>query len=124
MHDKFFYKPNSEPQWAEERQFDTVEAFHKYANTAGNKLIHFLTELFCLKICFDLWEIFRSGTKIEFHILGEIICKTRSKWQTITTTVLCENEYETVRNCSDVIESIEKSGKLLASFEKKSMRKC
>ena len=53
MHDKFFYKPNSEPQWAEERQFDTVEAFHKYANTAGNKFIHFLAETFCMKTCFD-----------------------------------------------------------------------
>lgn len=36
MHEKFFYKSSSEPQWSEERQFDNVEAFHKYANTAGN----------------------------------------------------------------------------------------
>ena len=37
MHEKFFYKPSSEPQWSEERPFDNVQAFHKYANTAGNK---------------------------------------------------------------------------------------
>ena len=36
MHEKFFYKPSSDPKWSEERQFDNVEAFHKYANTAGN----------------------------------------------------------------------------------------
>ena len=36
MHKKFFYKPDRPPQWSEERQFDNVEEFHKYANTAGN----------------------------------------------------------------------------------------
>ena len=58
---------------------------------------------------FVKWGILRNGSKPEFDILGEIICKTRSKWQTITKTVLCKNEYETVRNCSDVID--EYSGK-------------